>query len=94
MTMTSKFQHPNIPLTTLQGTGEIIDTVVTKNIQLSDVTVPDILDSDHLPIFFTILDHVRAKDNLNRVEKFRDWEWFPIHLTKIPSFDQLLKHRG
>jgi hypothetical protein len=40
-----------------------------------------ILDSDHLQIFFQILDHARFKDNLNRVEIFVDWERF----QSVPS---------
>jgi hypothetical protein len=32
--------------------GDVLDTVVHKSIRLSEVTVSDILDSDHLPIDF------------------------------------------
>jgi hypothetical protein len=34
----------------------------------------DILDSDHLPIVFHILDHVITKNLSEPVEKFTDWE--------------------
>lgn len=37
---------------------------------------PDILDSDHLPVVFPILDHVRTKDLSEPVYKIRDWETF------------------
>jgi hypothetical protein len=43
------------------GNENVLDIVVHKNIRLSDLTVSDILDSDHLPIMFHILDHVRTK---------------------------------
>jgi hypothetical protein len=32
------------------GKGDVLDIVVHQNIRLSDVTVSDILDSNHLPI--------------------------------------------
>jgi hypothetical protein len=38
--------------------------------------VSDTLDSDHLPITFHILDHVRIRDPLAQVEKFTDWDRF------------------
>jgi hypothetical protein len=48
--------------------------VVHRNVQLSAVTVFDVLDSDHLPTYFHILDHVRATDISAPVENHRDWE--------------------
>jgi hypothetical protein len=38
--------------------GDWLDIVVHKNVRLSGVIVSDILDSDHLPIVFHLLDHV------------------------------------
>jgi hypothetical protein len=35
-----------------------------------------ILESDHLPTVFHILDHVKTKTLSEPVEKFRDWERF------------------
>jgi hypothetical protein len=58
------------------GNGEVLDIVVHKNIRLSNVIVSDILDSDHLPIIFHILYHVRAKNYSAPLDKFTDWEWF------------------
>jgi hypothetical protein len=58
------------------GNGDILDIVVHKNIRLSDVIVSDILDSDHLPIIFHILDHVITKQISKPLEKFTDWELF------------------
>jgi endonuclease/exonuclease/phosphatase family metal-dependent hydrolase len=56
------------------GNGNVVDILVHKNIRLSNVIVSDILDSDHLPIIFHILDHVRTKNVLAPLEKFTDWE--------------------
>jgi hypothetical protein len=36
--------------------------VVHYNIRLSNVTFSNILDSDHLPIIFHILDHVKIRN--------------------------------
>jgi endonuclease/exonuclease/phosphatase family metal-dependent hydrolase len=44
------------------GNGDVLHIVVHKNIRLSNVIVSDIVDSDHLPIIFHILDHVRTKN--------------------------------
>jgi hypothetical protein len=41
------------------GIGDVLNTVVYQIIQLSEVTAADILDSDHLPTVFSILDPVR-----------------------------------
>jgi hypothetical protein len=42
------------------GNEDVLDIVVHKNIRLSNAIVSDILDTDHLPIIFHILDHVRT----------------------------------
>jgi hypothetical protein len=42
---------------------DILNIVMHKNIRLSDAIVSDILDSDHLPIIFHIMDHVRKSRN-------------------------------
>jgi hypothetical protein len=44
------------------GNGDVLDTVIHQNIRVSDVTATDILDSDHLPIIFHILDHVKIRN--------------------------------
>jgi hypothetical protein len=56
------------------GSGDVLDIVVHKNIRLSNVIVSDILDSDHLPLIFNILDHVKTKSVSAPLEKFTDWE--------------------
>jgi hypothetical protein len=50
----------------------MVDIVVHQNVRLSDVTVSDILDSDHLPIVFYILDHVKTRNLSEPVETFTD----------------------
>jgi hypothetical protein len=59
--------------------------VVHKDVRLSEVTVLDILDSDHLPIIFSILYHDKARTILNPVEKFTDWERFQSLASVIVS---------
>jgi hypothetical protein len=54
------------------GNGDVLGIVVHKNIRLSNVLVSDILDSDHLPIIFHILDHARTKHVSAPFEKFTD----------------------
>jgi hypothetical protein len=44
-----------------EGDGDVPDIVVHKNVRLSDVIVSDILDSDHTPIVFHLLDHIRTR---------------------------------
>jgi hypothetical protein len=58
------------------GSGDVLDIVVHRNSRLSNVIVSDILDSDHLPIIFHILDHVRTKNVSAPLERFTDWERF------------------
>jgi hypothetical protein len=54
------------------GNGEVLDIVVHQNIRVSDVIVSDISDSDHLPIVFHILDHVKIRNLSEPIEKFTD----------------------
>jgi hypothetical protein len=58
------------------GNGDVLDVVVHKNIRISNVTVSDILDSDHPPIIFHILDHVTTQNVSAPLEKFTEWERF------------------
>jgi endonuclease/exonuclease/phosphatase (EEP) superfamily protein YafD len=52
------------------GRGDVLDIVVHKDVRLSEVRMLDIMDSDHLPIMFCILGHVKAKKILDPVENF------------------------
>jgi hypothetical protein len=56
------------------GNGDVLDIVVHQNIRVSDVIISDILDSDHLPIIFHILDHVTIRNLSDPIQKFTDWE--------------------
>jgi len=49
---------------TPQGNGNVLDNAVHRNVRLSDVTVSDTLESDHLLTPFHILDHVSTRDIL------------------------------
>jgi hypothetical protein len=40
----------------------VLDIVVHKNVRLSEGIASDILDSDHLPVVFHLLDHVRTRN--------------------------------
>jgi hypothetical protein len=59
----------------LPGNGDMLE-IVHKNVQLSEVIVSDILDSDHLPIVFHLLDRIRNRNISDPVNKFTDWERF------------------
>jgi hypothetical protein len=43
------------------------------DVRLSEVRVLDVMDSNHLPIMFCILDHVKAGEILDPVENFHCW---------------------
>jgi hypothetical protein len=58
------------------GNGDGLDIVVHQNMRVSDVIVSDIFDSDHLPITFQILDHVKIRNLSELIEKFTDWDRF------------------
>jgi hypothetical protein len=58
------------------GNGDVLDIVVHENVRVSDVNILEILDSDHLPILFHMLDHVSIRDISTPVEIHTDWERF------------------
>jgi hypothetical protein len=60
----------------------MLDIVIHQNIRVSDATVSDILDSDHLPTVFHILDHVKIRDLSEPIEKFTDGISFKASLLK------------
>jgi hypothetical protein len=43
--------------------------IVRKNVRLSEVVVPDVFHSDHLPIIFHSLDRVRTINRSETVDK-------------------------
>jgi hypothetical protein len=67
------------------GNGGVLDTVVHQNFRLSEVIVPDVLDSDHLPIVFHILYHVTIRNLSDPVEKFTDWDRFQSLASDLVS---------
>jgi hypothetical protein len=58
------------------GNGNVLDIVEHQNIRISDVIVSDILDSDHLPIIFHILDHVKIRNLSDPIEISQTWIGF------------------
>jgi hypothetical protein len=72
---------------TPDGTDDVLDIVVHQKVQLSEVTVTDILDSDHLPelIMFSILDPVTMRETSDSVEKLTDWELFQSLASELKS---------
>jgi hypothetical protein len=70
---------------TPDGTRDALDTVVHQQVRLSEVTVTDILDWDHLPTMFSILDPVRTRGASDPAEKLTDWELFPSFASQLIS---------
>jgi hypothetical protein len=64
---------------------DMLDIVVHKNVRLSEIIVSDSLDSNHLPIIFHLLDHVRTRNLSDLVDKFTDWEWFQSLASELMS---------
>jgi hypothetical protein len=58
------------------GNGDVLDMVVHQNMRVSGIIVSDILDWDHLPIIFHILDRVKFRILSELIEKFTDWNGF------------------
>jgi hypothetical protein len=58
------------------GNDGVLDIVVHNIVQLSEVFCLDILDSDHLPVIFHLLDYVRTRNVSDPADKVIDWEWF------------------
>jgi hypothetical protein len=52
---------------------------------MSDVIVSDFFDSDHLPIIFPILDHVKIRNLSDPIEKFTNWDWFQSLASELIS---------
>jgi hypothetical protein len=67
------------------GNGDMLDIVVHQNIRVSDVTVSDILDSDHQPIIFHILDHVKIRNLSEPIGKITDWDRFQSFTSELIS---------
>jgi hypothetical protein len=81
----SKFRGPHLTYFIPNGRGDVLDIVVHKDVRLSEVRILDIMDSDHLHIIFCILDHIKAWEILDPVEKFTDWERFQSLASALVS---------
>jgi hypothetical protein len=57
---------------TPSGNGDVLDIVVQRNVRLSEVQLLEILDFDHLPILFHMVDHVNCRDILAPIETHTD----------------------
>jgi hypothetical protein len=62
----------------------VLDIVFHQNIRVSDVIISDILDSDHLPVIFHILDHVKIR-NLSDPTENSHWERFQNLASELIS---------
>jgi hypothetical protein len=67
------------------GNGDVLDIVVHENTTVSDVIVSGILDSDHQPIIYHILDHVKIRNLSEPIEKFTDSDRFQILASELIS---------
>jgi hypothetical protein len=67
------------------GNGDVLDIVVHQNLRLSHATASDILDSDHVPVVFHILDLITSNKLLEPLEKFTDWERFQSLASNLIS---------
>jgi hypothetical protein len=52
----------------------MFDTVTYENIKLSDVIISEVLDSDHFPIVFHILELVRSRNLSDTNKEYTDLE--------------------
>jgi hypothetical protein len=53
------------------GNGDVLHIAVHKDVPLSEVIVSDILDSEHQPIVFHLLDHIKTRNLSCPVDKFK-----------------------
>jgi hypothetical protein len=71
-----KFQHGYVSLTIPLREMVTCWILWSTKISVSDVIVSDTLDTEHLPIVFHILDHVKIRNLSEPNEKFTDWDRF------------------
>jgi hypothetical protein len=67
------------------GNGDVLDIMVHQNIRVSDVIVYNILDSDHPPIIFHILNNIKIRNLSEPIEKFADWDMFQCLVSELIS---------
>jgi hypothetical protein len=63
----------------------VLDIVGDQNIRVSDVYVSHTLDSDHVPVIFHKLDHVKIRNFSDPIEKFTDWDRFQSLASELIS---------
>jgi hypothetical protein len=74
---------------TPEENGDVLD--VHQNVLLPDIVLSDVLESDHLPIVFHILDNIRTTDHVDPVVKFKDWEWFQSLASEFHKESKLIR---
>jgi hypothetical protein len=67
------------------GNGDVLDIVVHQNNRMSDVIVSDILDADHLPIIFHILNQTKIRNISEPIAKITDWDRFKSFASELIS---------
>jgi hypothetical protein len=67
------------------GNGDVLDIVVHQNTRMSDVIVSDSLGSDHMPVVFHTLDHVKIRRLSEPIEKFIDRNRFQSLTSELIS---------
>jgi hypothetical protein len=79
-----KFQPRNSPPIITLAEKVTCSILWSTKISLSDV-VCDILESDHLPVIFHILDHTKSRNFSNPIEKFTHWDRFECLASELIS---------
>jgi hypothetical protein len=70
---------------TPSGKGDVLDIVLHRNVRISEVKVLEILESDHLPIQFRMMDHVSTRKISAPVGIHTDWERFQSLASDLVS---------
>jgi hypothetical protein len=76
---------PQCPTHSPARNGDVLDIVVYQNIRVSDVIVSDILNSDHLPTIFHMLNRVKIRNLSEPIENFTDWDRFQSLASELMS---------
>jgi hypothetical protein len=67
------------------GNDDMLDIVEHKNVWSSEFIVSDTVDSDHLPVVFHLLNHIRTRNLSDLVDIFTDWERFQSLASELIS---------
>jgi hypothetical protein len=63
----------------------VLYVVLHMNVLLSEVIFSDLLEQDHLPIVFLLLDLVRTMNLSDTVDQFTDWERLQMLAAELIS---------